>query len=181
MPDSARRVSAPLIAAVVAGVLAVALAIVLFAVVLPDDDTDGSGASTSRTTGGLTVRERTAMNAAATEAVNLQSFRLARFESDWQRAVNGATGGLRSDLAALKAKTKTTLTKNKEDLRAEVQDTAMVGPTESGKGYVVLVTINGYQVIGGKTGDPVPQRLSMTMIEKAGKWLASDVSQRGTS
>src|SRR5438270_4424667 len=140
MPDSARRRSTPVIAAVVAGVLAVALAIVLFAVVLPDDGTS-SDASSPATTGDLTAREQTAMNAAATEAVNLQSFRRAQFDADWQRAVGGATGALKQDLAGLKTKTRTTLTTNKEDLRAEVQEKALVGPTDNGKGYVVLVTI----------------------------------------
>ena len=180
MPETARRATAPLITAVVAGVVAVALAVVFFAVVLPNHD-DSNTSGHAATTGALTVRERTAMNAAETEAVNLQSFRRAHFEADWARALKGATGALHSDLISRKASTKQVLVSKKIDLAADAQNVALVGPTDSGSGLQVIVTMNGYAVEGQNRQLTAVQRLLLTMVQKNGTWLAADVSQRGLS
>lgn len=177
MQPTARRLAAPLITAAVAAAVAIALAIVYFVVVRPDHD---NGSSTGGT-GALTTEERTIMNAATTEAANLQSFRRAHFAADWARAMDGATGALKSDLSKEKAATLSTLTKGKFDLAADVTHTAYQGSVGDGKSYNVLVTMNGYQLAGTTKGLPIPQRLQVTMIQVGGKWLASDVSQRGLS
>jgi hypothetical protein len=176
MPDTARRSPAPWIAAAVAGALAIALAVVYFVVVRPDHRSKQAQAK-----GGFTGTERTAMDAATTEAVNLQSLTRAHFDRDWARALAGTTGPLHSDLANSKATTLKTLQQKKLDLRADVTHTALLGPSEDGKGYVVLVTMLGYQVSGGQQSLPTPQRLQLTVVEVKGKWLANDVSQRGLS
>jgi hypothetical protein len=178
MTEGARRTSAPVIAAVVAGVIAVALAVIFFVVVLPEDDGSASG-SGARASGGLTTRERTAMLAARTEAVNLQTYARTTFDRDWARAVNGATGALRKDLLARKAATKKVLDDRKIDLAAVAQAYALVGPADSGDGLQVIVTMNGYAVRGTNRTLTATQRLLLTMVEQQGKWYAADVSQRG--
>src|SRR4051794_14161022 len=187
MAQAARRPSAPVTAAVVAGVIALALAVVFFVVVLPNHDDDAAPRSGARSgaaaqgAGGLTARERTAMLAARTEAVNLQTYARTTFDRDWARAVSGATGSLRTDLLARKASTKKVLDDRKIDLAAVAQAFALVGPADSGKGLQVIVTMNGYAVRGTERTLTATQRLLLTMVEQKGKWYAADVSQRGLS
>ena len=172
---TARRDPAALIVAAVAGALAVALAVIYFVVVLPDDN------NSSSSTGGFTRTEREVMSTAATVATNIQSLTRATFDGDWQRALDGTTGALHSDLAKDKARTLAVLNKNKVDLRADVTHTGLEGPTDKGNGYVVIVTMLGYSIYGSKQGLPSTQRLQLTMVHVNGKWLASDISQRGLS
>lgn len=180
MPDNPRRLNPPLIAAGVAAVIAAALAVVFFVVVLPDYN-DRTSANSNAAHGQFTAAERTVVNAATIEAENIQTYARATFDHDWNRALAGATGGLKSDLTSRKATTLDALTKGKIDLTATVTNAALLGPTDDGKGLIVLVTMNGYQVQGKTKGVPIPQRLALTMVKVGGKWLASDVSQRGLS
>jgi hypothetical protein len=41
--------------------------------------------------------------------------------------------------------------------------------------------MQGYQVSGKKQSLPTSQRLELTMLKVKGKWLISDISQRGLS
>jgi hypothetical protein len=177
MPDQPRTSAAPLIAAVITGIAAIALAVVYFVAVRSDDDSGHSGSG--QATGDFSATERKAMAAAATEATNVQSLRRAHYDADFNRALAGMTGGLRSDWLKNKASYLSTLKSKKVDLRSEVTHTALIGPTDNGKGYDVLVTMLGYAYSGSKQALPTPQRLQVTVVDVKGKWLASDISQRG--
>ena len=180
MPDNTRRLSAPLIAAGVAALIAAALAVVLFVVVLPDYN-DRTSSRSDAAKGQFTTTERTVINAATIEAENIGTYSRATFDRDWNRAIVGSTGAFRSDFASRKQATLDAITKGKFDVKATVTHAALLGPPDNGTGLVVLVTMNGVQVQGKTQGLPIPQRLALTMVKVGGKWLASDVSQRGLS
>ena len=172
MPESRRASAAPWITAAVAGVVLLGLLLVYFVVLRPDQD---------KVNGDLNSTETAAVNAAAVEMANLLSFRRAQFTADFNRAVSGATGSLRSDVQKNKAITLSTMTKGKFDLVGKVTHKALEGPAASGKsnGYVVLVTANGYR--STSLDQPVQQSLEVTVIRANGKWLASDVTNIGTT
>ncbi|WP_375480846.1 hypothetical protein [uncultured Jatrophihabitans sp.] len=158
-----------------AAVALLALILVYVLVLVPDKKDQKASAAD---VGGLTTAEKQAVVAAGTEAANLLSFRRATFDADYQRALDGATGSLRSDVASKKALTKKSLTTGKFDLGATVTHQALEGPIEKGgNGYLVLVTVNAYR--STTTTAPVSQDLEITMVETAGKWLASDVQSIG--
>ena len=97
------------------------------------------------------------------------------FDADFNRAIAGTTGQLKSDLQKDKASTLSQLTANKFDIKAQVTDTAL----ESGdakRGYLVILVANGFRVDDtGTTSAAIPKRIQLTMIEVGGKWLASDL------
>ena len=130
---------------------------------------------------GDSLKEKQAVTAASTEALNLLSFRRAHFAADYQRALNGTTGALKADVRRQKATTLKTMTKGKFDLVGKVTHKALEGPAGSGKtkGYVVLVTVNGYQSTA--KAQVVQQTLAVTMVQSGTKWLASDVTNIGVS
>jgi nitrogen fixation protein len=168
-----RRTSyAPWITAAVAGAALLALLLVYFVALRPDEDD---------IVGGFTDRERDAMRAASLEAQNSLSFRRASFEADYQRALSGATGAFASDLKNTKDAAKKALTDGKYDLSAKVTNVALEEPIDSGghHGYVVLVTLNGYQ----STAPDLPKlsQLAVTVEDVNGKWLVSDVESIGVS
>lgn len=160
---------------VIAGVAAVAFAVLfyLYYSVLPDY-------KDSHTPGDLTSTEQRAVTAAATETTNLLSYRRANFDADFQRALDGATGGLKTDIQGKRAATLAAMTKGKFDLVAKVTNQALEGPTaKSGSGYIVLLTVNGYQ--STQPDLPNQQSLRVTMVQVKGKWLAADVQNVSVS
>jgi hypothetical protein len=189
---SARRDSAaPWIAAAVAGAVLIALVVVFFAVLLPYRRDHRAGAATShgqvvpqpgpsgQPLGAFTSQESAAMVAAGTEAANQLSYTRKNFSADFARALAGATGSLKADIEKQKDTIQTTMTQHKFDLSAKVEHTALVGPTDRGDGYVVLVTVYGYT--STQLDLPLPENLSMTMVNVHGKWLASDSTSIGLS
>lgn len=173
MPKPRRSSGAPWITAGVAAVVLAALLVVFYAVLLPD--------RANNVVGDLTSTEKAAVTAATTESVNLLSYRRSAFEADYQRALAGTTGALKSDVTGRKAVTLKTLTAGKFDLTARATHSGLVGPSSSNKtnGYVVLVTVNGY-----KSTEPVVpnvQNLKVTVVQVKGKWLANDVTLVGVS
>jgi hypothetical protein len=175
MPPQQRATAAPWITAAVAGVLLAALVLVYFVVLVPDkDDKPAKQADV----GALTTSEKQAVVAAGTETANLLSFTRAHFASDFKRALDGATGALKSDVTNKKAATLSAMTKGKFDLGANVTYQALEGPTEKGSnGYLVLVTLNAFR---STTQDqPIQQNLEVTVLPVKGKWLASDVQSIG--
>jgi hypothetical protein len=156
--------------AALAGAVFVALLVTYFVALRPAE---------GKVVGDLTAKENAAVEAAGTEMSNLLSFRRAHFDADFQRALSGATGALKSDVNAKKAVTLATMTKGKFDLIGKVTHKALEGPVGSGKkaGYVVLVTVNGYQ--SNATSQPVQQTLAVTVVRSGSKWLASDVTNIG--
>jgi hypothetical protein len=167
-----RSAAAPLIAAVITGVL-MAGSILLWVFGRVDDQPDGAQTYTST--------ERAAVSAASTEMANLLTFRRSAFEADFQRALAGTTGALRSDITKQKAATLKSMTEGKFDLKANVTHTGLVGPVAKGgvKGYVVLVTIEGFR--SSQANLPTPQNLQATVVRSKGKWLVNDVTAIGVS
>jgi hypothetical protein len=180
MPESRRTPLAPWITASIAGAVLLALLLVYFLALRPDErDADAQRAAAKKRAGDLTAAETIAVNAAATEMLNLVTFSRAHFADDFQRALAGTTGALRSDVADKKSTTQSTITQGKFDLYGKLTHKALEGPVESGKrkGYIVLVTINGYH--SDAPDQPVQQNLEVTVLRVKGKWLAADVTNIG--
>ncbi|WP_375502965.1 hypothetical protein [uncultured Jatrophihabitans sp.] len=173
MSDSGRaaeRSWAPWLVAVVAGVVFVAGIIVYYAPL--------RSARADDAVGQFSARETAAMTAAAVETANLLTYHRATYTADYNRAVNGATGALRKDIAGKKALTLATITKGKFDLTARVTHQALVGA--SGKNtIVVLISINGYKSTAPDV--PTQQNLQVTMTKVGSRWLASNVQTPGVS
>lgn len=180
MPTNQR---APWITAAVAGAVLIGLLVTYFAVLRGDiRDADRQRAVARKAViGDLSADETSAVNAAATEMVNLVSFRRAHFAQDFQRALDGVTGSLRSDVEKNKQSTLDAMTKGKFDMTGRVTNKALAGAVTagSGRGYTVLVTVQGYRSTSPDV--PVQQNLSVTVVEKAGRWVASDVQNIGIS
>jgi hypothetical protein len=172
MAEPRRQSVAPWVAAAVAGLVVAALALVYFLVLQPDSDD---------VVGSLTSDEKTAVAAASTEAANVLSYRRAHFDADFQRAVNGATGSLKSDLGSQKATTLKVITQGKFDMSAKVTRAALEGRPDkaTGDSYLVLVTLNGYQ--SSAQDQPVPSQLELTMQKVKDVWLANNIVSVGLS
>ncbi len=124
MPESRRASAAPWIVAAVAGAVLVALLVTYFVALRPAQDD---------VVGDLTAAEGAAVDAAGTEMANLLSFRRAHFDADFQRALAGATGALKSDVQSKKDVTLSTMTKGKFDLVGAVTHKALEGPVGLGQ------------------------------------------------
>jgi len=160
---------APWITAGVLGVLAIALVVALTVFIVPNR---GQGP------GGLSSSEKSAVSAAKQELINLLTYSRKTFDADYQRALNGAAGKLREDLASKKALTRETLIAGKIDLKGEV--TAAAFEERSGSSTVVLLSATGFTI--GANGTPVPKsidRFELTMTNIKGKWLMSDFRNVG--
>lgn len=168
-----RRAWAPWITAAVAA-LAMVAAILAYALV-----GDHQRASAKSLT--FNSDEQAAVAAAGTETANLLSFRRAHFQADFQRALDGATGAVKADIEGKKSATLDAITKGKFDLAADVTHTALAGPAEAAKvkGYVVLVSLNGYK--STQKNLPTQQNLQVTVVQEKSKWLVSDVKSIGVS
>lgn len=164
--------TAPWIVAAVAAAALVALVVTYFVALRPDQN---------EVVGDFSASERAAMRAAGIEAANVLSYRRASFQSDFQRALSGATDPLASDIRQDKTKTLNTMTSGKFDMNATVTHVALEGPVSSGnrRGYVVLVTVSGYRSTA--PGVPIPSQLALTVEDVAGKWLVSDIKSIGVS
>ena len=126
----------------------------------------------------LTADQHEAINAAAIEATNVVTFSRKTFTADFQRALDGATGSLKSDLSGEKATTLSTLTEGKFDLKGTVAATAFAGV--SGNSILVLVTVNGYKVADTASESQASvQRLELTMVKSGKSWLASNLQASG--
>jgi hypothetical protein len=180
MPQARRASVAPWITTAIAGAAFIALLLVYLVALRPDEsDANAQRAAARKLTGQLTPTESDAVNAAATEMLNLVTFRRAHFAADFHRALDGATGSLRSDVSKNRSQTLGAMTKGKFDLTGKLTHKALEGPADSGKqqGYAVLVTINGYR--SSAPDQPVQQSLEVTVVRVNGKWLASDVTNIG--
>lgn len=183
MPANARTPRAPWITAAVAGVVLIGLLVTYFAFLRGDvrDADHAKAANRHLLLGDLNAEENRAVDAAATEMLNLVSFRRAQFAQDWQRALDGVTGALRSDVAKNEKPTLDAMTKGKFDLSGKITHKALEGPVGSGKtrGYSVLVTVEGYRSTAVDT--PLQQNLEVTVIRRGDRWVASDINNIGVS
>lgn len=180
MVEPRRTSPAPWIAAGVAGVILLALMLVYFVALRPDERTaDREHAQALQNSAQLTEQEHEAMTAAGTEMVNLVTFSRAHFDSDFQRALDGTTGPLHSDVLKQRDDTLHTMQNGKFDLYGRLTHKALSDTVDAdGKhGYVVLVTINGYRTTSPDT--PIQQNLALTVINVNGKWLLSQVTNIG--
>jgi hypothetical protein len=171
---------APWITAAVAGLVLIALLLVYLLALRPDEqEADRERAQALATSGQLTDEESAAMTAAGTEMVNLVTFSRAHFDADFQRALDGATGALRSDVQGKRADTLKAITDGKFDLYGRLTHKALADTIDAkgAHGYVVLVTINGYRSTAPDS--PIQQNLAVTVLDVNGKWLASDVTNIG--
>lgn len=172
MTTPRRSGAAPWLTAGIAGVVLLALLLLYFLVLLPDRDDQNDPSSAA---GALSGREQAAVTAAATTAANLTSFRRAHFDADFARALNSTTGTLHAQLAGKKSVTLKALTAGKFDLGATVSHKALEGPVDGKqKGYLVLVTVNGYK--STSQTQQVQQNLELTMVEVKSKWVAADLT-----
>src|SRR5919201_14534 len=107
--------------------------------------------------------------------------RRASFESDFQRALSGATGDLASDLHKEKSVTLKTITNGKFDMSARTTHVALEQRLDSGNqhGYLVLVTLNGYR--SSAPDVPTPSQLALTVLDVNGKWLVSNIDSVGVN
>jgi hypothetical protein len=120
----------------------------------------------------LTSDEQAAITAARIETTNLLSYSRKSFDADWNRALAGAGGQLKSDLVQDKQTTLDQLTKGKFDVTATVTDAAIAGG-DGKHGIQVLVVASGH-----RSNDPasaVPSRIELTMTRIGGRWLATDL------
>ena len=128
----------------------------------------------------LTAAQQAAIQAAATEAANIVTFNRKTFSADFQRALNGATGSLKSDLSGEKATTLNTMTSGKFDLKGTVAATAYAGTSSDGKSLLVLVTVNGFKIADTSSQNQTSvQRLQLTMVKSGKAWLASALNAIG--
>jgi hypothetical protein len=129
---------------------------------------------------GLTADQQAAVTAAATEAANVTTYNRKTFDADYERALKGATGSLKSDITSDKAQTLSTLTTGKVDFKGTVAASAYQQMTSDGKGVVVLVTVNTFQVFDTASQDSnAVQRLVVTMVKSGKVWLASTIDSSG--
>jgi len=179
--EAVRMPRAPWITAAVAGVVLAGLIVTYLAFLRGDiHDADRARAANRHLVAGdLNAEESRAVDAAATEMLNLVSFRRAQFEADWQRALDGVTGAVRSDVQSKKQLTLNAMTKGKFDLDGRVTHKALEGPVGSGqkRGYTVLVTIEGYRSTAPDV--PLQQNFEVTVVHQGTRWLAANVSNIG--
>lgn len=126
----------------------------------------------------LTADQIKAVQAGTTEAANLTTLSRAHFESDFGRALDGATGELHKDMVKGKGGYLSAMNSGKFDLKSSVVQSAF--ESQSGNTVLVLVTVNGSRVVD-KVNSPIttPQRFQLTMVHRDGKWLASELLSVG--
>ena len=169
MVDGGTQSRLPLRLAVVLGIVAVVLCAGL-AVLLVERGHHPSP--------GLNGKEQAAVDAATREMIALQSFRVAHFDADFQRAQSGLTGGLLKELTGKKTSLQTSLAKSKLDTLATVTQAAL--QQANGASASVLLTMNNYRVDAkGKQTLFGTGRFAVTVTDVGGKWLASDLTSVG--
>jgi hypothetical protein len=165
---------------IVAGVLTLVVAVLVLGFVHVHSASRNHARLGAGNSYGLTTAQQAAMNAAATEAANVTTYARKTFTSDFQRALNGATGSFKADLTGEKSTTLSTMQAGAFDLRGTVAATAFSGTTDNGKAILVLVTVNGYKVADNSSQNTATvQRLILTMIQSGKSWLADDLTASG--
>ncbi len=123
---------------------------------------------------GLTAAENAAVSAARQEAINIQTYRRASFDADFQAALNGLTAAKQTQWQADKATLKSQLTSQKIDSAATVSGAGLV--SFSGSTAVVVVASDTQRVdASGKATTTARNRFQITMKLVNGKWLMDDL------
>lgn len=176
-PGTARRSTVPFVVAAVLVLVAAALTVFLVHVRSVRDSQNQSAGIRY----GPTADQQAAVQAAATEAANLTTYSRANFAKDFRRALNGATGALKKDVASKRTQTLQVMRQGKFDLSSKVAEAAF--ESAAGNKVLVLITLNGSHDFGSGTTTPLvtSQRLELTMVRSGKSWLAANLSMIGTS
>lgn len=168
----------PWLAALVLALLCAAIAVVLPHVhAVSARARDAAAASAGHVA--VPTDDQKAVLAGATEAANLLTYSRKSFDADWNRALDGATGTLRSEHSKRRDDVDQLLTKGKIDWKAQVEQSALESVADNGS-VLVLVTVNPYTVDDkGNRSVPATQRLELTMVKSGDRWLASNLTQVG--
>lgn len=117
-----------------------------------------------------------AADSAATEVVNMLSYRRAAFAADLQRALSGATGALHTQLQQAAAATKAAMTKGGFDLSGTVTAVAVEQAQGDTVTMLVAATVNRLAAASGAARS-TPVRYEITVNRTAGgAWPASQAN-----
>jgi hypothetical protein len=181
MPQRRTAQTAPWIVAGLAGVVLVALFVTYVVKLRPDEHHARLErlAAKQAVIGDLSVAENAAVSAASTEMLNLLTLSRAHFDSDYQRALDGATGALKSDVSGLKQQTHDAMTQGGFDLTGKIVAAALGDQANSGAtvGYTILLRVDGYH--STLPNVPTPQSVAVTEQLIGGNWLASNIVNVG--
>lgn len=129
---------------------------------------------------GLGSAEQAAVTAAKQETINLQTYRLKSFDSDFAAALAGLTSTKAVQWQANKATLKSRLTQLKQDAGATVAGAGLV--SFDGTSAVVVVASDTMRVSSaGKTTTAAQNRSQVTMKLVGGKWLMDDLQSVSVS
>ena len=122
----------------------------------------------------LNRTEQSAVDAAKQETINLQTYRLKSFDSDFAAAIAGMTPKLATEFTTRKKDLLAGLQRLKQDNTASVSGAALV--TLNAKSAVVLVAADSLRTdAAGKTSTFAVNRFRLTMTLAGGKWLMDNI------
>jgi len=128
----------------------------------------------------LSSAEQAAVDAARQETINLQTYRRASFDADFDAALAGLTPAKATQWQANKATLKSKLTQLKQDASATVSGAGLA--SFDGTSAVVMVASDTLRVdAAGKTSTAAQNRSQVTMKLINGKWLMDDLQSVSVS
>jgi hypothetical protein len=123
---------------------------------------------------GLSSAEQDAVDAARQETINIQTYRLKSFDTDFSVAVAGLTQAKASQWQATKSTLKSNLTSQKISAGATVSGAGLV--SFDGKDAVVVVSSDTQRIDStGKSTTAAQNRFQVIMKLVGGKWLMDDL------
>lgn len=123
---------------------------------------------------GLSKTEQSAVDAARQETINIQTYRLASFDSDFAAAIAGMTPAKATEWQARKTELKSGLVRIKQDSGATVSGAGLL--SLSGDTAVVLVSSDSQRIDSkGQSTTFAQNRFQVTMKLVSGKWLMDDL------
>lgn len=166
MSERPGRTVPQLLVVALAAVAVVLLAVAVIVGVMRHRDSHGGAA-------GLTATENAAVAAAKQETINIQTYRLKSFDSDFQAALDGLTPAKKVQWQATEAQLKAGLTNQKIDSVATVSAAGII--SLSGDTALVAVSSDTSRVdSSGKSTVTAQNRFQVTMKLVKGKWLMDD-------
>ena len=182
-----QRSRVPAIVAAAFLALTIALVVVLFSVIRPDRNDNSSGSSgasnpssssTDVPSGGLATEQQRVVDAATIEVKNIFTYARKSYDADYQRAIDGATGGVKTDLESNKAKLLAQMQSGKFDLEGAITGAAF--EEIQGNQAVVLISAQGYKLPDGAERTLASAaRFEVTLTLVGNRWLASGLTSVG--
>lgn len=134
-------------------------------------DTDGTNAGLPPGSVDLAY----AAEAGRAEVVNVLSYQRGDFAADEQRALDGATGALATQIRSTATSTRTAMQHGHYDLSGAV--TAIAVERAQGATATLLVAATAYQVDDqGMQDEGDEQRYEVTVVQQQGRWVASAIT-----